>query len=373
MTPRSAIRGYEDWPAVVDRPRYRSTDARVDLLASILGVPARPPGTPAWIVHSEQTVDGVRLREMSWQLPFGPRTAAWSAEPEHHDGGLPGVLWLHCHAGNKFLGAERLVDRGTSTPASARRLQDDLYEGRALVNELARAGFAVLAHDPFAWGSRRFDLDQPPPRTAAWLSAQQAAWTAQGILPDRETAYNASAAFHENTVAKTAGMLGTSLAGMVAHDDLAALAVLQDLPGVDRARIGTGGFSGGGGRALVLAALAPEVRACVVACMMTTFRSLVPSYLEQHSWLLNTPGLARAFDWPEVATLAETARFLVQFAAEDPLFPPDGMCAADEQLQHLFEGDPLRYQGRWHPGGHSFTSAFLSEAVRFLSRELEAG
>ncbi len=372
MKHRSAVAGYEDWPATAGGPRHRSSNARADLLASILGVPAQQSVTPDWAVRSEQTLDGVRLKEMSWQLPFGPRTVAWSAEPEHHDGGLPGVLWLHCHAGNKFIGAERLVDRGARTAGSVRCLQNDLYGGRALANELARAGFAVVVHDPFAWGSRRFDLDRPPARTAEWLSAKQAAWKAEGFLPDIETTYNAAAAFHENTVAKTAGMLGTSLAGMVAHDDLAALAVLRDLPIVVPTRIGTGGFSGGGGRALVLAALAPDVSACVVACMMTTFRALFPSYLEQHSWLLNTPGLASAFEWPELATLAENARFLVQFAANDPLFPPHGMREADEQLQHLFERDRARYQGTWHPAGHAFTSGFLSEAISFLSRELQA-
>lgn len=321
---------------------------------------------------SERVVDGVRLKEMSWQLPFGPRTTAWLAEPEHHDGGLPGLLWMHCHAGNKFLGAERLVDCGTETAPSVRRLQEELYEGKAVANELAREGFAVLVHDPFGWGSRRFNLDQPPPRTAEWLSAKQAVWEAEGTIADTETAYNAAAAFHENTVAKAAGILGTSFAGMVASDDLAALAVLRSLPTVDPTRIGTGGFSGGGGRALILAALAPEVRACVVACMMTTFRSLFPYYLEQHSWLLNTPGLARTFEWPELTTLAEQARFLVQFAADDALFPSDGMREADELLKRLFTDDPRRYQGTWNPGGHIFTAEFLAGAAYFFSCELQA-
>ena len=61
-------------------------------------------------------------------------------------------------------------------------------------------------------------------------------------------------------MAKAAGVLGTSFAGMVAHDDLAALRVLAGLPGVDAGRLGTIGFSGGGGRSLMLAALSPLVR-----------------------------------------------------------------------------------------------------------------
>ncbi len=369
MTLSSAIAGYEDWPDFCSRPRHRSDDVRADRLAAMLGVPAQTV-PPRWSVLSERVIDGVRLRELRWQLPFGPPTSAWSAEPEQHDGGLPGVLWLHCHGGNKFLGAERLVDRGAETTPSVRKYQADLYEGKAVANELARSGFAVLVHDPFGWGSRRFELDSPPARTADWLSSHRALWEADGLNPDTETIYNAAAAFHENTIAKTAGMLGTSFAGMVAHDDLAALAVLRSIPGVDADRIGTGGFSGGGGRALTLAALAPDIRACVVACMMTTFRSLFPSYLEQHSWLLNTPGLAPAFEWPEVAGVAERARFLVQFAAEDALFPSDGMRDADALLQHLFEDDADRYRSSWHPGGHVFTQEFLAEATGFLTEVL---
>ena len=54
--------------------------------------------------------------------------------------------------------------------------------------------------------------------------------TKTGPLPDpsslssvgRHDLYNAAAAIHEDTVAKAAGLLGTSFAGMVAHDDLAA-------------------------------------------------------------------------------------------------------------------------------------------------------
>ena len=100
------------------------------------------------------------------------------------------------------------------------------YDGRALATEVARRGFAVLAHDTFAWGSRRFDLSVPPWRTASALEARQAQWREDGVVPSDADLYNAAAGFHEDTVAKTAGLLGTSLAGMVAHDDLAALEIL---------------------------------------------------------------------------------------------------------------------------------------------------
>lgn len=82
----------------------------------------------------------------------------------------------------------------------------------------------------------------------------------------------------------------------MAHDDLAALEILAGLPGVDVERLGCIGFSGGGGRALALAVLSPRIRNYVVTCMMATFQSLLPAYLDAHSWLLQTPGLCKLGD-----------------------------------------------------------------------------
>jgi dienelactone hydrolase len=228
---------------------------------------------------------------------------------------------------------------------------------------------AVLVHDPFGWGSRRFLLDPAPRRTAEAVEAQRSQWATSGHAPSAAELYNAAAAEHENTVAKAAGLLGTSFGGMVAYDDLAALAVLRSLPGVDRESVGTAGFSGGGGRALTLAALAPDVRACAVTGMMTTISALFPAYLDAHSWLLATPGLAAAVDLPDLWALAG-AELLVQYAREDELFPLDGMRGADGRLQELSQRHSAGYTGSWYPGGHVMTAAMQDEVSAFLQRSL---
>ena len=64
---------------------------------------------------------------------------------------------------------------------------------------------------------------------------------------------------------------------------------------------------------------------------MATFSSLVPLYLDAHSWLLHVPGLWSFSDWPDLTRLAR-ARFLVQYRIDDPLFPLDGMEAAHRRL-----------------------------------------
>ncbi|TDT86167.1 acetyl xylan esterase AXE1 [Arthrobacter sp. AG258] len=364
----SAIGGYDDWPAYVRaRPRHRASTAAAQELSDALGVPA-VPAPPDVRVHWEETHDEATTTELSWQLGFGPRTTGWLVRPAGHSGPLPGVLALHCHGGNKFGGADRLVELPTTHPSAA-AARAGHYDGRALATGLARQGFAVLAHDTFAWGSRRFDLSTPPWRTAAAVDARQAQWRADGIAPSEAEEYNAAAGVHEDTVAKAAGLLGTSLAGMVAHDDLAALDVLAALPGVDADSLGCIGFSGGGGRSLTLAALSPRIRAAVVTCMMTTFESLFPAYLDAHSWLLQTPGLWKLGDWPELTARAGSARFLVQYALADELFPEAGMRRAHQLLESLHGGTD-RYAGSFWPGGHVFTAAMQDEALDFLAKTL---
>jgi hypothetical protein len=58
--------------------------------------------------------------------------------------------------------------------------------GLPLTSWLVR-GYAVLVHDTFSWGSRRFDWSRPTPRLAALIEAQDALWRKQGLAPTDET------------------------------------------------------------------------------------------------------------------------------------------------------------------------------------------
>jgi dienelactone hydrolase len=303
--------------------------------------------------------DRVEITELSWQTAFGPPTRAWLALPSSRTGPLPGVLAMHCHAGVKSVGAERLIT--TPEPAAA-RLRQTCYGGVALAERLARAGFAVLAHDAFAWGSRRFALTPEPWRLRTTMAALRAA--------GREPDYDTAAALHEETVAKFAGVMGTSFAGAVAHDDLTALDILAGLPYVDR--LGVVGFSGGGGRAAVLTALDPRIRAGVIACMMSTVDELYPAHLDAHSWLLATPGIGDGRDWPDVAFGRGEHDQLVLYAADDALFPPEGMARADALLRERFAEAAGTYVGITVPGPHRFDGPMQDQAIDFLVAALSS-
>ncbi|WP_341359273.1 acetylesterase [Georgenia sp. M64] len=385
MTARpSAIGGYEDWPAWLTGRRLLDGDALTTRLAAALGVPA--PG-PAPVVRTvrEWDRDGVTVAELEWSTGVGPPTRAWTVRPARADGPLPGVLLLHCHAGVKSVGAERLV-RTPEPTAVAEQLRRDLYEGRAFAEDLARRGFVVLAHDTFGWGSRRFVLDPPPASIAAQGSLAVAALAGADAPtdPDRagaatavaeagqpdDAAYDVAAGLHEHVVAKAAGLLGTSFAGMVAHDDLVAASVLRALPGVDPARTGAAGFSGGGGRAATLAALDPQVRASAVVAMMTTTAALFPAFADAHSWLLATPGLLHRTGLPEIAAARGAHDLLVLSFDGDELFPPDGVRAAHAELRERFPGAAGSLEEAILPGGHVFSVGAQERVGAFLERSL---
>lgn len=372
----SALGGYEDWPAWIRERPELDGDGVTRTIAAALGVPApdgAPGAAPPVRVGARSEVDGVVTEQVEWHCGFGPATTAWVVRPSAPDAGrLPGVLLLHCHAGVKSVGADRLL-RVPDPTSVAQRLQEDLYQGRALAEDLARRGFVVLAHDTFAWGSRRFCLDPLPASLREPMRRAEAAWAAEGVVPDDQR-YDAAAALHEHVVAKAAGMLGTSFAGMVAHDDLVAAAVLRSVPGVDAARTAAVGFSGGGGRAATLAAVDPALRATAVVAMMTTTDALLPAYADAHSWLLTTPGLLGRHGLPAIAGARVSHHLLVVSFQDDELFPPDGVRAADAELAERFAEAPEggSYQGAMLPGGHVFTVEAQDLVGDVLARRLRA-
>jgi len=359
------IAGFEDWPAAVRTAEpYRGADAAGTALGRLLGL-RRSSGRPAVIDEGSRTVDGVTVRRLRWSVGYGPDTTAWLLRPAGSRGRLPGVLGMHCHAGVRSVGAEQLVDLGAGASPRAIWLRSQCYAGRAPATELARRGHVVLVHDTFSWASRRFDLSRPTPRLAALVEAQDALWRQSGVSPTADERFDFVSRLHEDTVAKAAGTLGQTFAGAVLTDDMVAFEVLAGQDGVDDARLGTFGFSGGGGRSLLLAALDPRVAAGVVSCMMATFASLVPAGLDAHSWLLHVPGLWSWSDWPELTTLGR-ARWLVQYRTSDALFSLAGMEEAHRRLLALHAASG-RYRGSFSDGGHAFDAAMQEEAWDYLA------
>ena len=132
-------------------------------------------------------------------------------------------------------------------------LRERHYGGRAFANELARQGFAVLVHDTFLWGSRRFEFEEmaqtAPPPQAAWPTTGAVTGLGDDNVRARAESietYNKVAAAHEHVVAKYCTLLGTSLAGVVAFEDRVALQYLKGHAGVIGESVGLSGCQAAG-------------------------------------------------------------------------------------------------------------------------------
>ena len=187
------------------------------------------------------------------------------------------------------------------------------YGGRAYANDLAGAGFVVLVHDTFLWGSRRFPMEtMPEPIRRARRGLPDALGARTARSPRRSPQYNAAAGHHEHWMEKYCTLLGTTLAGVVSYEDRVAVNYLQSRPDVLPERIGCIGLSGGGNRAALLQATCDGIAAAVIVGLMSTYEQLLDHNMS-HTWMFFPHGWARYGDWPDLAASRAPAPLLVQY------------------------------------------------------------
>ncbi|MEK7765721.1 MAG: hypothetical protein AAB368_05740, partial [bacterium] len=235
--------------------------------------------------------DGLHVEHLRWANPGGPATEAILLKPAGARVRLPAVLALHCHGGNKMLGW-RKVARGREPVSPFVRRHVEQYYGSAFwANDLARHGYVVLAHDVFAFASRRVRTRDVLPRVRG-----------DAPVADPRTAeelwrYNQWAGGHEHVMAKALFAAGTTWPGVVLAEDRRALDILCARPDVDPRRVGCGGLSGGGLRTVYLAGLDSRVRCAVCVGYMTTWRDMVLNQCWTNTWMVNAARLPRELDF----------------------------------------------------------------------------
>ena len=327
-------------------------------------------------VRVEQTWerDGVRGEALSWSVGYGPRTQAWFLRPVNQTGPLPGILALHDHGGFKYYGKEKIAIGPDVPPEVMTDYRRGYYGGQAYPNDLARAGYAVLVHDTFLWGSRRFPLQDIPAGIRELVAVSRSLWqpVAGSVWPAEIVEYNTCCGHHEHLVEKYCNLLGTSMAGVVCHEDRIATNYLRARPDVIAERVGCIGLSGGGNRAAMLLATHTGVKAAVIVGLMTTYEGLLDKNIQSHTWMLFPQHLARYADWSDLAACRAPAPLLVQYDNEDDLFTPQGMHDAHERLGMHYRnaGHPDAYTGQFYPGPHKFDAEMQANALKWIKERL---
>jgi len=171
--------------------------------------------------------------------------------------------------------------------------------------------------------------------------------------------------------------LGSSLAGLMAYEDMRAAGLLAARPQVDSRRVAAVGFSMGSYRAWQVAALSEHIAATVAVCWMTGLKEMmVPgnnTLRGGSAFYLVHPGLNRYLDIPDVASIAAPRPMLVFNGELDTLFPKAGVDVAYAKMHAVWAsqhaGDRLTTK-LWPGLGHTFNLAMQQEAFTWLDRWL---
>lgn len=324
-------------------------------------------GTPQVTVTGKTTYDGLEIEFLSWQLPMGPRTEAVLLKPAGMKGKLPGILALHDHGGNKFLGWRKIVRTDGAPWAVQSKHQAQYYGGVGWANEIAKRGYVVLVHDTFPFASRRVRVSEVPPRIQAG-----------GVDPSPDddagiAKYNTFAGQHEHVMEKSLLSAGTTWPGVYLVEDQRALDVLAARPEVDASKLGCAGLSGGGMRTVFLGGLDDRIKVAIAVGFMTTWRDFLLDKAFTHTWMTYVPLLPKDLDFPEILALRAPAPTLVLNCRQDQLYTMPEMERADRMLAETFERAKAsgHYKANFYEGGHKFDLEMQKDAWAWFDRWLK--
>ena len=324
-------------------------------------------GMPDVSVEKQYTYDGLHIEELSWRLPYGRPTNAIFLKPAGAREPLPGILAFHDHGAIKYFGARKITRTGDDRHPMMEDHQNRYYGGRAWANELARKGYAVLVPDAFPFASRRVMMRDVPEELRTGLNDDDPE------DPKNIAAYNAWAAGHESTMAKSLFCAGTTWPGVFFAEDRIALDILSARRDVLKDKIGCGGLSGGGMRTVFAGGLDSRIKCAVAVGFMTTWKDFCVNKSHTHTWMVYVPVLPNELDFPEILGLRVPLPTLVLNNKDDDLFTLPGMNAADEILREVFRmaGGADKYRCSFYPGPHKFDADMQREAFDWFGRWLK--
>jgi len=362
LSPKEPSLSYlsKDWE---DREKWRS-QARAKVL-ELMNFHAKEISlNPS--VDSKRTDDGLVLEEISYDMPYGPRTRGFFLYPENAKK-IPGVIALHDHGGFFYFGKEKIVDPHFEN-GPLQEHKNRAYGGRSWATELAKRGFAVLAVDVFLWGSRKIPMDS---------INEGLLGPVEGVEPGSEDyirAFNIYWDAVESSITiSTVLNAGASFPGILFFEDRRSVDYLLTRSEiVDPSRIGCGGLSGGGLRSVFLGGLDPRIKAVFCVGWMSTIGGMLRNHIRGNGLAMYVPGLMNLLDLPDILALRAPNPLLVQYDKEDGLFSLEGQTEANEKLTRIYAkmGEPENYSGQFYPGRHKFDASMQEDAFDWVERTL---
>lgn len=326
-------------PAVSDLRAWR-TAGRAKLWELTLQA---PDSTPFQAVVFDEIDRGPYVaRKIAFNLTANSRVVGLMLVPKGK-GPFPAALMLHDHGAKFDIGKEKLIEPwgDDARLASARAWANKYFSGQFPGDALARRGYVVLAVDALGWGDRG-------PLTG---ESQQA-------------------------LAANSFNLGTSLAGIMALEDVRAAQFLAAQAPVAQGKVAAVGFSMGAFRAWQVAALSDAVSAVIAVNWMATTDGLMVHGNNQlkgsSAWHMLHPGLLRHLDFPDVASLAAPKPALFFAGEKDGLFPAASVNTAFTKMHRVWSAWNAadRFEARMLPGGHEFIQSTQESAYDWLDKQM---
>lgn len=243
--------------------------------------------------------------------------------------GWPAVLLLHDH-GARFEKGWRKVIANVPEP---------YYSGMAIGDSLASHGYVVLCIDALYWGSRRSSLSQ----RLFSDSLGTGKWFEQIIREDKQ-----------------------------------CIDWLAEQSSVDSTRIAVAGFSFGAYRAWNIAAEDARVKLCIASHWMTTLAqnryndSWLCMYREglyplSYAEFAAHPSAYHSLRFAEIAAEIAPRPFLLQYGAQDKLFPVNAVDSCVQYIESMHHGC---FEHERYDCGHVFTHEHLLNWLIFLQKQL---
>lgn len=271
--------------------------------------PAPSHGYETKVLYEEQR-DGYKARKIEIRLSRYYTVPAYVLIPDGK-GPFPAVNALHDHGAHLFIGKEKMIRPLACETDEVKRDAEEWsagYGGQFLGDYLAKHGYVVYSADAPMWGERG---------------------QMEGARRDKY-----------DMIAGNMMMYGIDLSAWMTYDDISGTEFLAQMPEVDSKRIGCVGWSMGGYRSWMLAALSDRIQASASVCWMVTTdeqMSLKYKRTENGGFANCLPGLRRWLDYPDIASLACPKAMLLINGEKDKLFPVPGVKKAFDKLHAIWK------------------------------------